>query len=124
MDLYDEHYLAIYKNPYNYGKMEDADVKGGALKPSCGDQVEIYLKVKDGKIEKARFIGKGCVVSIVGTSLLMKEIEGKSIEEVKKWGPEKMYEITGMDLSSNPSREQCLMLGYRVLQDIFKKLSH
>ncbi len=122
MDIYNEFYINIYKNPFNYGKIEDADLVIETEKPSCGDKATIYLKINNGTIEKASFEGSGCVVSIVGTSLLMKDIEGKSLKAVLNYTPETLMELTGMDLKDNPSRIGCLTLALDPLKKKIREL--
>jgi nitrogen fixation NifU-like protein len=114
MDLFSEIYINIYKNPYNYGRLDNAMYKEGAN--NCGDNIKIYLIIKDNKIEKARFEGTGCLVSIVGASLLLKNIEGKTLDEVKKYSIKDLFDITGIDLSNNPTRIKCLTLALDIIK--------
>ena len=62
MDIYQEFLIELYKNPKNYGELETQN-KGQVYNASCGDIISLYLKIKDGKVEDAKFIGKGCVIS-------------------------------------------------------------
>ncbi len=52
--------------------------------PSCGDDLTLLVKEKDGIIEDASFLGKGCAVSTASTNMLIELIKGKSVEEAKE----------------------------------------
>lgn len=52
--------------------------------PSCGDDLTLLLKQKDGIIEDASFLGKGCAISTASTNMLIELIRGKTIEVAKK----------------------------------------
>ena len=41
------------------------------VSPSCGDDITLQLRVKDGKIEDAGFIGSGCAISQASASLMI-----------------------------------------------------
>ena len=41
------------------------------VNPSCGDDITLQLRVKDGKIEDAGFIGSGCAISQASASLMI-----------------------------------------------------
>lgn len=85
-DLYQEIILDHYKNPRKYGEMEDPDVYAEDNNPSCGDELEISLKLDDAQqsIEEVRFSGEGCAISMASGSLMSDRIEGKSLEEVRE----------------------------------------
>jgi len=56
-DIYQEFIIELYKNPLNFGKIEGADRHAEIYNPTCGDMVEIFLKVEGGLISEAKFIG-------------------------------------------------------------------
>lgn len=70
-------------NPRNLGDMEDAD--GFAkVTGSCGDTMEIWLKVRNGNIARATFLTDGCGTSIASGSMVTELTKGKSIAEVQR----------------------------------------
>ncbi|MEM2526572.1 MAG: iron-sulfur cluster assembly scaffold protein [Candidatus Anstonellales archaeon] len=120
MDLYKDDFIAIYKNPMKYGKLDHYTHVLEGNNGSCGDNIKIYLKIDDqGKIGRVSFEGHGCVISIVSTSLLLSYLEGKHVDLLKELGEQDMYELVGIDLSDNPSRKKCMMLAL----DTLKKLT-
>ncbi len=70
-------------NPRNLGDMEDAD--GFAkVTGSCGDTMEIWLKVRNGNIARATFLTDSCGTSIASGSMVTELTKGKSIAEVQR----------------------------------------
>ncbi len=84
---------------------------------SCGDEITIFLKVKNDRIEDASFDGRGCTISMASAALLTEHIKGKTLEEVKKFTKETHLKLLGFDLSSNPSRLKCALLSFVVLKE-------
>jgi nitrogen fixation NifU-like protein len=69
-DLYRENILQHYKNPHNWGELEDPDLEADDLNPLCGDELKVQLRVSpDGKIEEVRFSGHGCAISQASASM-------------------------------------------------------
>ncbi len=83
-DLYQQTIIDHNKSPRNYGKMEDSTHRAEGHNPLCGDQIELFLKIDDGKVTDVKFVGKGCAISTASASLLTEEIKGKTVEEVRE----------------------------------------
>jgi nitrogen fixation NifU-like protein len=81
--LYQEIILDHNKNPRNFGELEDATHKAVGHNPLCGDHIEIFLKVKDGKVEDVKFKGVGCAISKASASIMTTVLKGKTLDEVK-----------------------------------------
>lgn len=118
MNLYKEEILDHYKHPHNFGDLEDKTHSMRETNMACGDMVEMYLKVKDGVIERAGFRGLGCALSTAVSSMLTDEVVGKKIDEVGKWNKEKIVEMIG---EVNLGREKCVMLPLVALKKAVNK---
>jgi len=81
--LYQEMILDHNKNPRNFGELKDATHKAVGYNPLCGDHIEIFLKVKDGKVEDVKFKGVGCAISKASASIMTTVLKGKTLDEVK-----------------------------------------
>ena len=116
-DMYRQQILDHYKNPRNYGEMEDPDFSHVGENPSCGDtiQVDVQLADDDETIEAVSFTGDGCAISQAAASLLTKELPGKSIEELQEMDTDDITELLGVDIS--PMRIKCAVLARQVAQD-------
>ncbi|ADR36871.1 Fe-S cluster assembly sulfur transfer protein SufU [Oceanithermus profundus] len=80
-ELYRETIMQHAQRPHNFGPLEGATVKVGGHNPSCGDRIELYLKVEDGRIAEARFTGHGCAISQSSASMMTDLIRGKTLDE-------------------------------------------
>lgn len=109
-DIYQEYIIELYQNPLNYGKLEDATHKSEVYNATCGDRIELYLKVKNGKIMEAKFGGKGCAISQASASLFTEHIKGRKLDEVLKMGKDDVLKLLKIDLSRNPTRIRCALL--------------
>ncbi len=114
-ELYQEHILDHYEDPFHRGTLDEASHAHEDKNPLCGDVVRIELKLApDGKIEDAYFTGEGCVISQASASMLLEEMHGKTVDEVKDFTAEKMLELYGPRLT--PNRQKCCLLSWKVLQ--------
>ena len=113
-DLYKENILDHYKNPRNYGEIENPDISYFDTNPLCGDELQLQIKVKDGKAEDVKFKGKGCSISQASASMLTEMILGQDMEEVKKIGKKEILDAVGLQLG--PSRIKCALLSLKVLK--------
>lgn len=110
---YREYILDHYRNPRNYGKLEQPSVHSEDSNPLCGDQLGMDLKVEGDRIAEVRFQGRGCAISQAAASMLSEMIEGKSVEEVVELGKDDILEALGVPIS--PARTKCAFLSLRVL---------
>ena len=114
-EIYQEHVLDHYEDPYHRGHLEQATHQHKDDNPLCGDVVEIELLIDaDGKIIEAYFNGDGCCISQASASMLIEKMEGQHVESVKAFSAEDMLELFGPKLT--PNRQKCCLLSWRVLQ--------
>lgn len=106
--------LDHYRNPHNYGQIEDPTAKILEYNPVCGDTVQMTVRIENGTVSDAKFIGRGCSISQGSASMLTDHIKGKSVEEVKKISEEDVLGMLGLNLG--PSREKCALLSLNTLQ--------
>lgn len=106
--IYREHILDHYKNPRNRGSIKNPDIHHKEYNPLCGDEVEMDINFKDGKISEIRFSGYGCAISQASSSMLTEHAKGKDVGEIKKMQKEDMFDLLGIKLS--PVRIKCAVL--------------
>ncbi len=106
--------LDHYKDPRNFGRLEDPDIVREEGNPSCGDQIRIEIKLKGSMIEDIRFSGKGCAISQAAASMLTEELKGKSLEDVKRFDKDQMLELLGVEV--NPMRLKCALLALKTVK--------
>ena len=114
-DIYEEHVLDHYEDPYHRGGLEGATHSHEADNPLCGDVIHLDLRLApDGTVEEAWFDGEGCVISQASASMLVEKIEGKTLDEINNFSAQEMLELFGPKLT--PNRQKCCLLPWRVLQ--------
>ncbi|MEK7332319.1 MAG: Fe-S cluster assembly scaffold protein NifU [Nitrospirota bacterium] len=79
--MYSAKVMDHFANPSNVGDMPDADGVGTEGNPTCGDVMQIFIKVKDGKIVDAKFKTFGCGAAIAVSSMITELVKGKTLEE-------------------------------------------
>ena len=77
--------LDNYQDPMNKGLVDDDSyIKVNTNSESCIDNLDVMVKVVDGKIEDIRFDGEACAISTSATSIMIRSLIGKSVEKVRK----------------------------------------
>jgi nitrogen fixation NifU-like protein len=82
---YSDKVIEHYENPRNVGtfaKDESEDIGTGLVgAPACGDVMRLQIKVKDGRIEDAKFKTFGCGSAIASSSLATEMIKGMTLDQ-------------------------------------------
>jgi len=90
-DLFKDH-LA---NPRNAGEIADADAVVEQSNPVCGDRLRLSLRVRDGRIEAARFLAYGCPPTLACGSALAEMLEGMTLEEAARLSRQEIVKAVG-----------------------------
>ena len=83
-DVYNELIMEHSMNSYNKRKMDNPDKVEKGHNPSCGDEIELELKINGDVIEDIAFTGQGCAISQSSTSIMADVLRGKTIKEAKE----------------------------------------
>ncbi len=114
-EIYQEHILEHYEEPYHRGHCPQATHAHEDDNPLCGDFVRVELRIDpQGVIRDAYFTGQGCCISQAAASMLMEHIEGKTIDEVERFRAQDMLKLFGVRLT--PNRQKCCLLPWKVVQ--------
>jgi nitrogen fixation NifU-like protein len=82
-DLYREIILDHYRSPRNRGELATPPAhRVEGFNPLCGDEVVVYLDVRDGVLVDIKLTGHGCSISQSSSSLMSGAIKGKTLDEV------------------------------------------
>lgn len=118
----------------NKHHIENPTMKLKGVNPSCGDEIELELREKNGMIEDAGFTGIGCAISQASASIMIDLIKGKSTDEAldlantffgmikNEITDEKKLEaldeaVALKDISHMPARVKCAVLGWHTLEN-------
>jgi len=135
-NLYRRVIMDHYKNPRNRGILEDGSHTINMNNPTCGDRIQLTLKVEDGIVTNARYDGEGCSISMSSASMMTQAIKGKKVEEALKLSmifsdmmQGKVYDDT-IDLgdiealqgvSKFPARIKCATLAWKAMEKGLKE---
>ncbi len=93
MARYPRFLMEHFQNPKNVGEISDPDGVGTVGNASCGDIMQMFIKVNGNKITEARFKTFGCGAAIATSSILTERIKGATLEEALKISEETSEEI-------------------------------
>lgn len=110
---YREEVIDHARQPRNRGEVKGASHQARAVNASCGDEMEISMKVEEGKIERIAFEGEGCALAIAAASMLTEEVKGRKLEEVEKIGREV---VERLEKEVSPGRLRCVRLAGEALK--------
>ncbi len=121
-ELYQEFIIELYKHPLNFGKIENPDYHSEIHNITCGDRIELFLKVTgEGNaaiIEEVKFVGAGCAISQASASLFTGYLKGKKLFDLLKITKDDVLSLLKIDLSKNPSRMKCALLVFDGMKKI------
>ena len=89
-------------DPRNAGELADANAVAEQTNPVCGDRLRLTLRVREGRIEAARFLAYGCPPTLVCGSVLAEQLEGKTVAEAMGLTRKDLLDSVG----GLPSRKQ------------------
>ena len=133
-NLYQEVILDHYKNPQNKKLSATYDAQVHHVNPSCGDEIDLNITVKDGAVEAITWDGVGCSISQASVSILTDLLIGKTITDAYKIydefvalmqskgtvvGNEDLLEdaVALAGVSKYPARIKCALLGWMAFKD-------
>ncbi len=100
-------------NPRNVGEMKDADGVGMEGNPTCGDAMELFIKVENDVIVDAKFRTFGCGAAIAVSSMITEMVKGKTLDEALAISKEAVAaELGGLP----PQKMHCSNLGADALR--------
>ena len=116
-DMYRQQILDHYKNPRNYGELEDPTFSHVGENPSCGDTIRVDVNLEDDgeTIEYVAFSGDGCAISQAAASMLTDELQGMTLDDLAAMDRDDVIEMLGVEIS--PMRIKCAVLAEKVAQD-------
>lgn len=82
-ELYREVILDHHKHPRNAAPLSSYNASSSGMNHSCGDEVEVRLRIEDGKIVDVQVSTKGCAVSCASGSMLAEQAKGLSVDALR-----------------------------------------
>lgn len=138
-ELYQSVILDHSRKPRNFGELHgEGCVHVHGDNPSCGDEIDVFLKLNGGRIEDIKFNGSGCAISQASASMMTLKIKGKACDEATQMATVFRGIVTGQNRNETaedalgelqllegvqhfPQRVKCAMLAWRALEQALDK---
>lgn len=101
-----------WRQPRRRGELADANAVAEDVNPLCGDRVRMMLRIDDGTIRAARFLGDSCAICTASADLLAERVEGRP-RAAPETETADLLQALGADI--RPSRMRCVTLPLSVL---------
>lgn len=85
-NLYKQVILDHSRKPRHFGELPGATHSESGSNPSCGDRLQLMLKLEGDVIADARFVGKGCAISMASASLMTSALRGRTLAQAAATG--------------------------------------
>ncbi|MDY6368042.1 MAG: Fe-S cluster assembly scaffold protein NifU [Clostridia bacterium] len=82
--MYNEKVMEVFKNPQNVGEIENPDGIGTVGNATCGDIMQITLRIENDVITDAKFKTFGCAAAIATSSTATEMVKGMTVDEALK----------------------------------------
>ena len=106
--------------------------------PSCGDEITLELRIENGVIADASFVGVGCAISQASADIMVDLVRGKKVEDAKRLAHNFLAMIKGETLDDDameeldealalqniakmPARVKCAVLGWHTLENAIEE---
>ena len=113
-DLYRDYILDHYKQPRNFGELDEHDLDAHDHNPLCGDELGVHIRLDDGKIAELRFHGHGCAISQAAASIASDEYVGMDVSAVGELDADWILDLLGIPISA--TRRKCALLNLKVMR--------
>ena len=125
-----------YQNPVNRKKIDDDSfIVASTISDSCIDNITLYVKFKGDVIEDMYFDGEACAITTSATSIMIKKLIGKTIDEAnklmdnyynmieeKEFDEELLGELNAYsEIYMQPNRKKCAIFPFETLKKVIRK---
>lgn len=128
-----------YSNPFHKGLVNEPNyIKINMNNESCIDNIDLMIKIKDNHIEDIRFDGEACAISTSATSIIIRELLNKSVDEAlyiisqyenmineKEYNEDTLGEaIVYNEIYKQPNRKKCALLPVKGIKKVLEESKH
>ncbi len=118
-EIYKENILDHYKHPRRKRRIEPCDIRHHEHNPTCGDRIEIFIRLDGDAVADVGFDGHGCAISQASASMLTDKMIGMTIGEMKRIGREDILAMLGIPIGV--VRQKCALLCLKTLHKAIEK---
>ena len=131
--------LDNYKDPFHKGLVDDQDYcKVNTSSKSCIDNLDFIMKKNGDIIEDIRFDGEACAISTSVSSIFIRKLIGKTVEEAneiltnyknmineKDYSEDVLGELNAYDeIYKQPNRKNCALLPEEAIEKLLGELNN
>ena len=128
-----------YQNPMNKGLIDDNTyIKENTNNESCIDNIDIIVKIENDIIEDIRFDGEACAISTSATSIMIRKLIGKRVDDAikilnnydnmineRQYDKELLGELNVYDtIYRQPNRKMCALLPHNAIKNILERTNN
>lgn len=132
-NLYRQVILDHSAHPRNFGELDGANGTIELNNPTCGDVIQLQVRLEDGIVQEAKFSGHGCSISTASASMMTEQVIGKTFAEAEQMIAEFLLLVQNkLDTEENhlgdaevlggvakfPARIKCATLSWKALERI------
>ena len=138
--LYSDIILEHNQTQENKHELADATLSEHGHNPSCGDDIDVEVKVEGGIIKDLAYTGTGCAISQASTAMMAELLQDRTIDEAIRLCKLFLAMIRGdvkdeaaleeleaaytlKDISQMPVRVKCATLGWHTLEVALEKIA-
>jgi nitrogen fixation protein NifU and related proteins len=102
-----------FQNPRHLGRLVNPDGTALVTNPICGDELHLDIAVRDGRIQEARFLTRGCTAAIAAGSMVTEMLRGRTLQQALAIREEDIVrELGGLP----PEKLHCSVLGCEAIR--------
>ncbi|MDP3761825.1 MAG: SUF system NifU family Fe-S cluster assembly protein [Ramlibacter sp.] len=128
--LYQEMVVEHKRAPRHFGTLAAPTHEARGRNPQCGDDVQVQLRLEDGRIADIAFDGQGCAICIASSSMMTEAVIGRDIDTARSLQQRFRAVLTGQaepegaqlgklvslaGVARYPGRIKCALLGWHAL---------
>ncbi len=115
--IYQQQIMDHYHFPRHKGELKgDGCLATIGANPSCGDQIKLFVCIKNGVALDAKFNGIGCILSLAAADMLLEKIIGKSLQDIRSISVDDIKKMVGIEVGH--TRIKCILLPFDALNNI------
>jgi len=112
-ELYQEVILDHSRQPRNFRKLPAATGEAKGDNPLCGDRVRMQVRLEDGRVSAARFVGDSCAICTASADVVVDLIAGRPRGEAAALAVADVLNVLQAEI--RPTRMRCVTLPLSVL---------
>ncbi len=134
-DIYSDFIMHHYRNSVHRGIDKESNLVEKGSNLSCGDEITLFIRMKDEKITSLSYDGHGCAISQASASVMADLLEGKTLKEARETLANFSKMLRGETFDENllgdaalferlreyPMRVKCVSLAWKTAERALKK---